>query len=82
MSERQNKRRNPMPKYKSLIAKGDAIAQRFPEKRPAWTRFKESDAVNETRILAAMVEHLAEYERRAIMLSAEGAKEYAALRQN
>jgi len=50
-------------KYKSLIAKGDAIAQRFPEKRAAWMRFKESDAVHETHILAAMVEHLSEYQR-------------------
>lgn len=71
-----------MAKYQTLINKGDAIVQRFPEKQAAWRRFKESDAVNEVRILSAMVEHLAEYERRAIMLSAEGAKELAASRQN
>ena len=71
-----------MAKYQTLINKGDAIVARFPEKRAAWRKFKESEAVNEVRILAAMVEHLAEYERRAMMLSAEGAKEFAALRQN
>ena len=71
-----------MVKYQTFINKGDAIVARCPEKRAAWRKFKESEAVNEVRILAAMVEHLAEYERHAMMLSAEGAKEYAALRQN
>lgn len=69
-------------KYNQLINKGDAIVQRFPEKQAVWRQFKESDAVKEVRILSAMVEHLSEYERRAIMLSAKGARELAASRQN
>jgi hypothetical protein len=69
-------------KYRSLLNKGDAIVARFPERRAAWQRFKESDAVNEVKLVVAMVEHLAEYERRMLLILAEGAKEFAALRRN
>lgn len=72
-----------MPKYQTLINKGDAIAQRFPEKRAAWQKFKESNAVNETHILAAMVEHLSEYQRQmSIAPTPESVKLFSALHKN
>lgn len=70
-------------KYQALINKGDAIVQRFPEKRAAWTQFKESDAVNEIRILAAMVEHLSEYQRQmTIAPTPESVTIFSALHKN
>lgn len=50
-------------KYNILIRKGDAIAQRFPEKRAAWARFKNSSAADDVKLLSAMVNHLSEYQR-------------------
>lgn len=72
-----------MPKYQTLINKGDAIAHRFPEKRAAWRTFKESEAVNEVRILAAMVEHLSEYQRQmTIAPTPESVALFSALHKN
>ena len=72
-----------MAKYQTLINKGDAIVARFPEKRAAWRKFKESEAVNETRILAAMVEHLSEYQRQmTICPTPESVQIFSALHKN